>query len=94
MLKGIGEEKCIVAGTTGVAAFNVGGETFHSLLGLSSDDKNKEATMSPTTLKKKQARFKGITHLFLDEVSMCSREQMAEMDIKLRQITANGIQSL
>jgi hypothetical protein len=56
----IGAERCAIVGTTGVAAFNVGGETIHSLLNLPIGSDQKMQGLPVERLQKLQPLLKPI----------------------------------
>jgi hypothetical protein len=74
-----------VIAPTGTAACLVGGSTYHSLLGFGRSKQSK-ATVVDSSLRD---RFRRITTLFLDEVSMVSCEDLFEISHRLCALTGN-----
>ena len=62
--------KCVLAGTTGVAAFNIGGYTLDSILKLHIDH------ISDNTLKELQNNFKNVEYMIVDEMSMLGQKKI------------------
>lgn len=73
--------------TTGVAAFNVGGQTIHSWagLGLAEEDAEHLIVMIRKKAKVKE-RMKAATILFIDEVSMCKADLLDKLNLVLQAI--------
>ncbi|KAI0827367.1 hypothetical protein BC628DRAFT_1318310, partial [Trametes gibbosa] len=57
----------LVLGPTGSSAANIGGSTYHSVLGLGFD---KDGKLSRRSLEKIRERFMDVDLIFIDEVSM------------------------
>eukprot|EP00965_Chrysotila_dentata_P112169 3708303-Pleurochrysis_carterae.AAC.1 len=73
---------------TGVATDNIAGYTIHSQLPL--PQRNPEtAKLSPQgkSLKNLQLRFKGVTYVIFDEMSMIGRQMLGHVDGLLRVAT-------
>ena len=76
---------------TGVAAYNISGQTYHSALGLraaASDSLTFE--IAPSRLARLQEAWHGTSYLIIDEKSMLGRVAMGRIDHRLRQIFPNG----
>ena len=69
-----------------MAAFNVGGETIHSLLNLPIGSVQKMQGLPVERLQKLQPLLKPIQYLFCDEMSMLSQEELDCVDSRLREI--------
>jgi ATP-dependent DNA helicase PIF1 len=80
-------EKCIITASTGVAAFNIGGYIVHSNsgLGLPVNECNQGA-LQCDTLKHLQKRFKNVSLVVIDEISMVGLKTLYWIDQRLRQI--------
>ena len=71
---------------TGVAAFNVGGVTLHSLLHLPTRGEFKALEGEQLQqLKQLQQRFSGVHYLVIDEMSMLGRKLFEQVDQWLHQ---------
>ena len=68
----------LVLAPTGTAAANVGGHTYHSILGI--NDKN---NMSSTSISIMKEKLLGVKYIFLDEVSMLSCHDMYKISAQL-----------
>jgi hypothetical protein len=82
----------LVAAPTGVAAFNVQGQTLHSLLKLSVDRDGKRQSMSELStadLLFLRQIFRVCSLLLIDEISMVSSEVLAEINERLHTILNN-----
>jgi len=79
-------DRCLVLAPTGVAADNVGGETCHSALRLPSTDgeDDKLPTLHSDDKKLLQERFRNVTHVIFDELSMIGARMFALIDHVLR----------
>ncbi|RXK41116.1 hypothetical protein M231_01519 [Tremella mesenterica] len=71
---------------TGVAAFNIGGQTYHSALSLAADTKNFSSDISSTRLASLQEGWKDVRYMILDEKSMIGRMALGRIDERLRLI--------
>ncbi|RMZ93354.1 ATP-dependent DNA helicase, partial [Brachionus plicatilis] len=73
---------------TAKAAYLIKGETIHSLFEINgSSIKNKSIEIKSKKLRKLQEKFKGITHVIIDEYSMLSQAMFGLIDNRLRQAT-------
>jgi ATP-dependent DNA helicase PIF1 len=72
------------AAPTGVAAFNIIGQTLHSLLRL--PVKGKKSDLSVATLQSLQGLFRGCRFLIIDEKSMIDNVTLSLIDDRLRVI--------
>ena len=79
--------KVIVTGTTGMAAFNIHGETLHSVLQLPVRSTNKKE-LQGSSLQRLQIKFQDKHYLVIDEMSMLGQTTFAWVDKRLRQATA------
>ncbi|RXK36573.1 hypothetical protein M231_06114 [Tremella mesenterica] len=68
---------------TGVAAFNIAGQTYHSALGLSADDKARPVGLSGARLATLQEEWKMVKYLILDEKSMIGRKALGRIHTQL-----------
>ena len=80
-------EKVIVTGTTEMAAFNIHGETLHSVLKLPVQSTNKRK-LQGSSLQRLQNKFKDKLYLIIEEMSMLGQITFAWVDKRLRQATA------
>ena len=71
---------------TGVAAFNISGQTYHSALGLRVDNKGAINAASNARLVSLQEDWVGTHYLIIDEKSMIGRAALGRIDNQLRQI--------
>ncbi len=70
---------------TGVAAFNIGGQTLHSFMGIGfADEDVPDLIIKVNKNFKARSRIKSMEVLFIDEVSMCKGELMDKVDGVLR----------
>ena len=60
------EDGCVLTGTTGIAAHNIGGVTIHNFAGLGVDTTNVDAVIQ-RCLKNRVVRERYVTHVFLVE---------------------------
>ena len=79
--------KLRVAAPTGVAAFNVDGNTLHSLLSLPTKGEFKD--LEGERLHKLQQSLADMEYLIIDEMSMVGRKMFGQVDQRLRQIFPN-----
>ena len=75
-----------LAAFTGKAAFQVGGVTIHSLLGLRPHDVGSAQPLSSDALRRVQEALKNTRFLFIDEMSMVGLKLLYAIDARLRQI--------
>ena len=79
---------------TGVAAFNVGGRTIHSLFALDVDQKVKRnplaVPLSDAMLAEKVELFENVDYVIIDEVSMVSYNILCKINARLNQIKSKG----
>ena len=76
--------KVIVTATTGMAAFNICGETVHSVLQLPIRSTNKKE-LQGSSLQRLQMKLKHKHYLLIDEMSMLGQTTFAWIDKRLRQ---------
>ena len=81
-----------VAAPTGVAAFNVEGNTLHSLLSLPTRGDFKD--LEGERLQKIQRSFSNIKYIIIDEMSMVGRKMLGQVDRRLRQIFPHHAQEV
>ena len=86
------QEKLCVAAPTGIAAFNIDGQTLHSLFSLptKTDFKNLEGDR----LHQLQQYFATIKYIIIDEMSMIGRKIFGQVDRRLRQIFPHHAQEV
>ena len=82
-LKALLLDRLRVMAPTGVAAFNVGGFTLHSLLHLPTRGEFK--ALEGEQLQQLQQCFSGVDYLIIDEMSMLGRKLFGQVDQRLRQ---------
>ncbi|KAH9884312.1 P-loop containing nucleoside triphosphate hydrolase protein, partial [Cubamyces lactineus] len=63
----------LVLGPTGTSASQLGGSTYHSVLGFGFES---DGSFSQSTLEAIRGRLKGVDLIFIDEVSMISCEEL------------------
>ena len=78
--------RLLILAPTGSAAALLGGSTYHSALGISSDS---DRLSSTTQLSQIKSRLLGVQYIFLDEVSMLSCREMYLISEKLARILNN-----
>jgi len=78
------QDQVCVAAPTGVAAFNVEGQTLHSLLSLPT--KGEYHDLQGERLRNMQQTFKDKRYLIIDEMSMVGRKLLGQVDSRLRQV--------
>ena len=79
--------RLLILAPTGSAAALLGGSTYHSVLGINSDDDR--SSNSSTQLSQIKSKLVGIQYIFLDEVSMLSCRDMYLISAKLARILNN-----
>lgn len=79
----------LTTATTGVAAFNINGQTIHSLLKLPISESQKKE-LSGGSLGELQDKLKGKHTIIIDEISMCKQEEFAWIEKRLRQISGKS----
>ena len=86
-LKQLLGDACIVCAPTGVAADNIGGRTYHSLLPMPRVDIDRDdiKLSEGPRLTQMKVDLHGVTYLILDEMSMVGRRSLAHIDEMLRQ---------
>ncbi len=78
------QDKVRVVAPTGVAAFNVDGNTLHSLLSLPTKGDFKD--LEGEHLNRIQQSLAGMEYLIIDEMSMVGRKMFGQVDRRLRQV--------
>ena len=78
------KDKLRVAAPTGVAAFNVDGNTLHSLLSLPTKGDFKD--LEGERLHQFQQSLADMEYLIIDEMSMVGRKMFGQVDKRLRQV--------
>ena len=81
--------ECILAAPTGVAAFNIGGQTLHSLLRIPLQ-KTSFSDVEGPSLRELQERFEDVLYLIIDEMSMVGRHQLSLIHRRLCQAPPQG----
>lgn len=83
----------VVAAPTGVAAFNIGGLTLHTLLHLPTQHKSNVAfrPLSPRSLKILCQSFSNVSYLIIDEISMVSYNTLEHIHLRLNEICTSLI---
>ena len=81
-LKQLLGDACIVCAPTGVAADNIGGRTYHSLLPMPRVDIDRDdiKLSEGPRLTQMKVDLHGVTYLILDEMSMVGRRSLAHID--------------
>lgn len=77
-------DKLQLTSTTGVSAYNIGGQTIHSFAGIY---KNRIYLSFPDTKKKLIKNLKECKILAIDEISMLHKETLDSMDSAFKEIT-------
>ena len=85
----LAQKNVVILAPTGLAAFNVHGQTIHSFYGFRDDvlDEGNTGIVSPLILKKLQA----IDTLIIDEISMVRSDTFVAMDRMLRLATGTDL---
>ena len=78
------QDKVCVVAPTGVAAFNIDGNTLHSLLSLPTKGEFKD--LKGEHLKRLQQSLASMRYMIIDEVSMVGRKLFGQIDRRLRQV--------
>ena len=78
------QDKVRVVAPTGVAAFNIDGNTLHSLLCLPVKGEFKD--LQGEQLKRLQQSLETVQYIIIDEMSMVGRKLFGQVDRRLRQI--------
>ena len=86
-------DKVIVTGTTGMAAFNIYGETLHSVLQLPVRSTNKKE-LQGSSLQRLQVKLRDKHYLLIDEMSMLGQTTFAWVYRRLRQATGKSDEPL
>lgn len=72
-------------GLTGVAAFNIGGQTLHSFMGIGLGEESADVLITKVFKNRKAwSRVRAVEVLFIDEISMCKGELLDKIDKILR----------
>lgn len=74
----------LLSATTGVAAFNIGGRTIHSLNRLPINGRNKKP-LKGAALERIQHHYEGIKYLVIDEMSMLSQVDLDWVNRRCKQ---------
>ena len=84
----------LVAAPTGVAAYNINGNTLHTLLQLPTQDKSnaKYRPLSPKSYKFLSETFKYVKYLIIDEISMVSYNTLEHVHLRLNDIKGYHLQ--
>ena len=85
-IRSVLKENCIVAAFFGIAAFNVKGQTLHSLLQLPIRGKNNHDLKGPALMKLQQ-RLHNIKYIIIDEFSVVGQKILGWIDKRCRQGT-------
>ena len=78
------QDKVRVVAPTGVAAFNVDGNTLHSLLNLPTKGEFKD--LEGEHLNRTQRSLANMEYLIIDEMSMVGRKMFGQVDRRLHQV--------
>jgi DNA replication protein DnaC len=81
-LRSLFGDKCLLLAPTGVAAFNIGGNTIHSALRI---PVGKLQSLTGQALQKFQQEMQNIKLIIIDEMSMLSQSNLYSIDRRLRQ---------
>ena len=86
-LKQLLGDRCVVCAPTGVAADNIGGRTYHSLLPMPRTDPDRDdiTLADGARLAQMEIELNGVEYLIIDEMSMVGRRSLAHIDELLRQ---------
>ena len=77
-------DHCILTGTTGMASFNICGNTLHSALQLPVHQSS-QCELQGAALQRLQLRLKDKHYLIIDEMSMMGHKMLTWVDKRLRQ---------
>ena len=72
-------DKCILTGTTGMAAFHICGKTLHSTLQLPIHS-HREKDLEGSSLQKLKTSFQDKKYIIIDEISMLGQKTFAWVD--------------
>ena len=81
----------ITVGTTGVAAYLVGGKTIESALSMAPGSKRSYTVGSQSRNSSLRFIFEDLKLIFLEEVSMCGSEALNRINIRLQEIRGNRL---
>jgi hypothetical protein len=84
-------DTCLVLAPTGVAADNIGGCTYQSVLPMPRKDIDRDDIM-PTgkeRIAKMVTSFEGVSHIIIDEMSMVGRRSLGQVDALLQKACGN-----
>lgn len=77
--------------STGVASFNIGGQTIHSFAGLGLGDEHVESIIEKLRKNPKaRARIKAVDVLFIDEISMIKGDLLNKLDLVMKYYRRNA----
>ena len=79
--------------STGVAAFNIGGRTYHSALGLGVDD-GRSRMAGESQIARLQEERRGIRYLIIDENSMIGQTGLGKIEERLWEIEGAALGGL
>ena len=79
-------DKCVLTGTTGMAAYSIGGRTLHSTLQIPIHP-TAQKDLTGNSLQRLQMRFQGKHYIIIDEMSMLGQKTFSWVDKRLRQAT-------
>ena len=81
-------QKLAISAPTGVAAYNISGQTIHSLFRIM--PKADFQALKGDLLNTLQENFRSIKYIIIDEMSMIGRRMFGKIDQRLRQAFPNG----
>ena len=76
----------LLTGPTGMSAYNIGGTTVHSALGLNVSQNNRVSRMSESTRNTIRSKLWHLKLIIIDEVSMIGSSTLRKIDNQLKQI--------
>ena len=85
-LKGLFQCRCIITATTGTDAYNIKGQTVHSVLKLPIGSHHK-CDLKGISLHRLQESMNGIDYIFIDEYSLLGQQTFGWIDRRCKQIT-------
>ena len=77
---------CAITAPTGLAAFNVGGNTIHRAFQLPIEHEGKSATYWSSSQKVMRTTLRSVKFIIVDEVSMVSSLNLAYMHLRLEEL--------
>lgn len=85
------EVKAVLCAPTGKAAYNIGGQTIHSLFCIPANQNLKYKPLDVQQLDNMRVKFRSLKIVFIDEVSMVGNKMFNYINLRLQEIFAKGV---